>query len=462
MVIVIPSWNNKPFCKDNVHSVFMQHYDNYEVIYIDDCSTDGTADIVLNLVKEKDQLHRWRIIRNPVRRGILYNHYMAVHMCPNDAIIVNLDGDDYFAHKDVLKRVNEAYQKDILMTHGQYREYPKGRQHVGKKIPSIIHAHRAYRYYDWISSHLRTFYAGLFKAIPLGYFLYKDGFIPSAIDHAMMFAMLELSGGRVHFIDEVLYNYNFINPNTTFRTMLLTDMAMAHICRGQEPLAPLTYDPRIPETKETNIRLAVICFCESDEIKTKQWYDSFMKSSLASYDIYIVHETDSEYADTIYDFIGQKNKKVHIINSIDNISAVLKGICDQNRYSHLLLMSDEYVITNKSIDIQNMVRLLHKTHAAGFYMARGKNDTYNKNEYITRPSLIEFEPGVYAWKFSKASGPWRFAYSYDCVLYRTKDIHRCICQSSCTAMQELKEMLYSMSSPLLEDVGICFESTLCS
>ena len=45
MVIVIASYNNERWVEENLKSVFMQDYSNYRVIYIDDASTDGTADL---------------------------------------------------------------------------------------------------------------------------------------------------------------------------------------------------------------------------------------------------------------------------------------------------------------------------------------------------------------------------------------------------------------------------------
>ena len=44
--IVIASYNNAHYFEKNLASVTSQHYRSFHVYYIDDASTDGTADLV--------------------------------------------------------------------------------------------------------------------------------------------------------------------------------------------------------------------------------------------------------------------------------------------------------------------------------------------------------------------------------------------------------------------------------
>ena len=67
LVIVIPSYNNKDWYDRNLGSVFSQKYKHYRIIYINDCSTDNTYDLVCNFVREQGQEHRTTIINNAVK-----------------------------------------------------------------------------------------------------------------------------------------------------------------------------------------------------------------------------------------------------------------------------------------------------------------------------------------------------------------------------------------------------------
>ena len=44
--IIMPSWNTDKFIRESIQSVINQTYVNWELIIVDDCSTDSTEDII--------------------------------------------------------------------------------------------------------------------------------------------------------------------------------------------------------------------------------------------------------------------------------------------------------------------------------------------------------------------------------------------------------------------------------
>src|SRR6266404_5923340 len=96
IVIVIPSYNNKQWYKHNLESALSQNYSNFYVIYTDDCSPDGTGELVEQYLMENDSDQKVYLIKNTTRRGALHNLYTMIHTCPDGAIIATLDGDDWF------------------------------------------------------------------------------------------------------------------------------------------------------------------------------------------------------------------------------------------------------------------------------------------------------------------------------------------------------------------------------
>src|SRR5260221_6158066 len=109
IIIVIPSYNNKQWYKHNLESVLAQNYSNFYVIYTDDCSPDGTGELVEQYLIENDSNQKVCLIKNTTRRGALHNLYTMIHTCPDDAIIATLDGDDWFPDNQVLNRLNDTY-----------------------------------------------------------------------------------------------------------------------------------------------------------------------------------------------------------------------------------------------------------------------------------------------------------------------------------------------------------------
>lgn len=212
MVIIIPSYNNAMWYMKNLGSVFDQEYQNYRIIYIDDCSSDDTSLLVERMVLEKHQEGRCTLICNKERRGALANLYYAILQCEDDAIVVTLDGDDWFAHTKVLQKLNEVYlTQNVWLTHGTLRELRRGKEGWCIPIPKSIVAKNAFRSFR-CPSHLRTFYAWLFKKIRFEDLQYEGDFFKMTWDQAIMFPMLEMAGERHAYIDEVVYIYNDVTP----------------------------------------------------------------------------------------------------------------------------------------------------------------------------------------------------------------------------------------------------------
>ncbi len=218
-VIVTPSYNNHKWYELNLNSIFSQHYSNFRVIYIDDASSDGTGELVEEFVRKHNYQSKVSLIKNQNRKGAMANHYTAIHMCDPDEIVVSLDGDDWFTHNTVLKRLNQEYaDPNVWLTYGQHAYLSVGLgsiyQGVAKALPDAVIAENGVRdYMVWITSQLRTFYAGLFHKIKKEDLFYDGEFVTVSCDVAMMMPLLEMAGVHSRFIPDVLYVYNRITPS---------------------------------------------------------------------------------------------------------------------------------------------------------------------------------------------------------------------------------------------------------
>ena len=47
--VIMPSWNTGRYIAESIQSVINQTYQNWELIIVDDCSTDNTNDVVNSL-----------------------------------------------------------------------------------------------------------------------------------------------------------------------------------------------------------------------------------------------------------------------------------------------------------------------------------------------------------------------------------------------------------------------------
>ena len=212
--IIIPLYNVEKWIKLCIRSVKFQSYKNFECILIDDISTDNSVEIIKKEIADDD---RFKLIVNKEKALALKNIYDGINISEpsNEDVIVTLDGDDWFASKDVLKILNREYNREnCWLTYGSYIEYPtKNRGKFAKKIPQQIIHSNTFRQHEWCSSHLRTFKYHLWSKIKKEDLLDTKGdFYRMTWDLAFMFPMLEMCGDKSHYIEEVLYVYNLGNP----------------------------------------------------------------------------------------------------------------------------------------------------------------------------------------------------------------------------------------------------------
>lgn len=222
--IIVPSYNNEEWSEANLASILNQTYTNYEVLYIDDSSTDNTYEIVTSITKD---LSNWKVIRNESNKGAAFNYVEFVDSFTEDNnIIVHLDGDDWFYDDTVLEQLNNFYnEKDCWMTYGGFvvwdgegdptLPYPQSTLHS-----EFVHDHKLYRKDDWRASHLRTYRAFLFKALPkeASKSLLTGEYYWHAIDLAWQFALMEMcTKDKIQLVDfyTIVYNHT---PSNKVRT----------------------------------------------------------------------------------------------------------------------------------------------------------------------------------------------------------------------------------------------------
>ncbi len=258
-VFIIPSYNNSTWVERNLRSIFEQKYDNFRVIYIDDASEDDTLDKVRTLATECGQEHRVQIWHNDTNCGAVENIYRAGHSCLDREIIIICDGDDWLAHESVLQRLNEKYANpSVWSTYGSYIEYPKYSYTVANFAKALPHAVisqnriRAFSKEHWYLSHMRTFYAGLFKQIKLQDLLYEGKYCDAAADVAFMIPLAEMAGEHLCFIEDILYIYNRASPLNDNKVRGKRQKDVAEHIYSLVPYAPIASPFSVREAQNCN------------------------------------------------------------------------------------------------------------------------------------------------------------------------------------------------------------------
>lgn len=96
--VIMPAYNAEEFIEDAINSVLNQTYSNYELIVVDDCSTDNTY----NVVKQYSKI---RLLQTPEnsRQGAARN--IGLENCSGDYVLF-LDADDSFFDNSVFEKLS--------------------------------------------------------------------------------------------------------------------------------------------------------------------------------------------------------------------------------------------------------------------------------------------------------------------------------------------------------------------
>ena len=219
--IVIPSYNNSEWCEYNVASIVNQNYDNYEVLYIDDASTDDTYEKVCDMVAGMDN---WKVVSNKtnMKRGYNinpFNENLSSFMKDDEDVLVFVDGDDWLIDNDVLLNLHKYYAKHKpWMTYGGMYCYPSNQiaHPQNTQYPDSVHKSNSYRHDVWRASHLRTFKWWLYRKIEEKDLIHSETgkHYFHAEDLATSFPCLEMTPkNKIGVIDFPAYVFNETDSN---------------------------------------------------------------------------------------------------------------------------------------------------------------------------------------------------------------------------------------------------------
>lgn len=243
--IIVPFYNPGNYLDRCVNSLLTQDYDNYEILFIDDSSTDGSFAKIPS-VKYKtnedgeflkddngdpiiDKMHpllsktkclninAWRSGERVTALPNIHNGIMQFANEPDDIVII-VDGDDFLFNRTVLSDINDFYVKnpECWLMYGSSKVtngHPcYASKYSEKEFENIRRA-------PFRVSHIRTFRAGLYHQIEKQDPTYncmknsEGNWYTVSYDACIIFPMLEMAGyEHVFYNENPFYIYNVDNP----------------------------------------------------------------------------------------------------------------------------------------------------------------------------------------------------------------------------------------------------------
>ncbi|MCK5535976.1 MAG: glycosyltransferase family 2 protein, partial [Bacteroidales bacterium] len=134
--IITPSYNSQKFIQDAIDSVLSQTYQNWEMIIVDDVSSDRSNDIIEEYIKKDNRIKLIKLAKNS---GPSVARNKAIHLA-NGRYIAFLDSDDCWHSSKLTKQLSFMQEQDIALSYtGYYRIKEESGEiidqiHVPKKV----------------------------------------------------------------------------------------------------------------------------------------------------------------------------------------------------------------------------------------------------------------------------------------------------------------------------------------
>jgi len=129
--VIVPTYNTKKYLRQCINSVLSQKYQNFEIILVNDCSTDGSGKICEGYKKNK----KVKIIHNKKNCGAGLSRNKGISVSTGKYILF-LDSDDYLyqgCFTGLEKLIRKNNNIDVIITKFLAEQPPYSNDYLFKK-----------------------------------------------------------------------------------------------------------------------------------------------------------------------------------------------------------------------------------------------------------------------------------------------------------------------------------------
>lgn len=142
--VIMPSYNSKDYISFSIESVLKQTYPNWELIIVDDCSTDGTPDMLAEWAKADERIH---VINRKENGGAAMARNTALDYS-SGRYIAFLDSDDKWKPNKLELQLRFMEENNYAFTFTSYEYITKD----GEQLEKQVHAPRIISYQDMLKN----------------------------------------------------------------------------------------------------------------------------------------------------------------------------------------------------------------------------------------------------------------------------------------------------------------------
>lgn len=127
--VIMPAYNSEKTIRDSIDSVIAQSYGIWELLVVDDCSTDATASVVKHYEKDRRVIY----IRQKGNAGVAEARNKGISQA-RGRYIAFLDSDDLWMPDKLKRQLAFMKEHDCAFSYTAYRQFYEMSGKVGKLI----------------------------------------------------------------------------------------------------------------------------------------------------------------------------------------------------------------------------------------------------------------------------------------------------------------------------------------
>lgn len=219
--IIMPSWNTERFIAETIQSVIDQTYINWELLIVDDCSTDNTDAVVASF---KDD--RIKYFKNEKNSGAAVTRNKAMREAQGEWIAF-LDSDDLWVPEKLEHQIKFMKKNGYNLSFTEYEKIDEDSKKLGIYVsgPNKVNKHKMYNY-DYIGQLTMMYSAKEFGLVQI-----KD--IKKNNDYAIRLQLYKKPGCCAYLLKENLALYRVREVSIShdkFRRKFKSHYDLFHMC----------------------------------------------------------------------------------------------------------------------------------------------------------------------------------------------------------------------------------------
>ncbi len=230
--IIMPSWNTAGFIAESIQSVINQTYKKWELIIVDDCSTDNTDEVVASF---KDD--RIKYLKNEKNSGAALTRNRALQETEGEWIAF-IDSDDLWMPEKLEHQIAFMKKNGYSLSYTEYEKIDEESTPLNIYVsgPRVVNKRRMYNY-DYIGQLTMMYSAKEFGLIQI-----KD--IKKNNDYAIRLQLYKKADTHCYLLKENLAKYRVRKVSIShdkFRRKFKSHYDLFHMCDEKPAVVAMWY-----------------------------------------------------------------------------------------------------------------------------------------------------------------------------------------------------------------------------